>query len=251
MRFSKSQIERIAREFWSKADPVHRNGLDISSAVDDVLPVNVVHLQQLSWKVIECWLKNLGVNDIEIEVNDRELHGVIMIREGFGFIFVNADDGTIQQRFTIAHEVSHFLLDYQMPREQAMLAIGTEIEDVLNGKAEATRFQQVKALIKGISIQPYTHLIEKSGDGSFLNWMNYTSENEADYLALELLAPRSVVIKGTIATARRLNYNQFTRKCEEILMKNYQIPAKVAHQYAVELAYSITNGPSFLDKLGL
>lgn len=250
MRFSKPQIERIAREFWSKADPVHRQTLDISSAVDEVLPVDVIYLKRLSLAEIKHWLENRGVKT-EFEVNDRPLHGVIMIQEGFGFIFVDADDGTIQQRFTIAHEVSHFLLDYQIPRENAMLAIGTEIEDVLNGKAEATRFQQVKALIKGISIQPYTHLTEKSADGSFLNWMNYTSENEADYLALELLAPRSVVIKGTIATARRLNYNQFTRKCEEILMENYQIPAEVAHQYAVELAYSITNGPSFLDKLGL
>jgi Zn-dependent peptidase ImmA (M78 family) len=250
MRFSKPQIERIAREFWSKANPVHRQTLDISSAVDEVLPVRVIYIQRLSFAEIKYWLENRGVKT-EFEANNRPLHGVIMIQEGFGFIFVDANDGSIQQRFTIAHEVSHFLLDYQIPRENAMLAIGTEIEDVLNGKAEATRFQQVKALIKGISIQPYTHLTEKSADGSFLNWMNYTSENEADYLALELLAPRSVVIKDTMTTARRLNYSQFTRKCEELLMKHYQIPPEVAHQYAVELAYSITNGPSFLDKLGL
>lgn len=250
MRFSKPQIERIARDFWSKADPAHRRVLDISRAVNIVLPIRIVYIQNLSLVEVDNWLKGRGIN-IEIDINDRIMHGVILIREGNGFIFVNADDSTIEQRFTIAHEVSHYLLDYQVPRERAMLEVGTEIEKVLNGKDQPDRFQQVKALIKGISIQPYGHLIEKKGNGSFLNWVNFNAENEADYLALELLAPRSMVIKGTISTIKGLNYTQFVRKCEEILVDNYQIPPEVAHQYASELAYSVTSGPSFLDKLGL
>jgi len=250
MRFNKPQIGRIAREFWLKADPAHQRVLDIAKAVSNILPLRIIYLKGLTLETLDNWLKDRGIPNNQ-EISNKSLHGVIMIREGRGFIFVNADDSTIEQRFTIAHEVSHYFLDYQIPRENAMLKIGPEIEHVLNGKEPASDLQKVKALLKGISIQPYSHFIEKSGNGSFLSWINFNSENEADYLALELLAPRSVVIKNTVTNAKRLNYTQFVRKCQELLREQYQIPDDVAHQYATELAYSVTNGPSFLDKLGL
>jgi IrrE N-terminal-like domain len=250
MRFSKPQIERIAREFWSTADQVHRLNFDILSAVNASLIIDLIPVQQLSLGNIETWLAARTIT-IDLHVNDRSLHGALLIKDGSVFMFVDATGDEVQQRFTIAHEVSHFLLDYQLPKERAILALGKEIEDVLNGTSAPTTAQLVLSVIKGINIDPYTFLIEKTGNGSFISWSNFNSENEADYLALELLAPRIMVINDTVSSAKRLTYSQFTRKSHEILMKKYRIPSEVAHQYATELAYSVTNGPSFLDKLGL
>ncbi len=250
MRFSKPQIERIAREFWSTVDQVYRDSFDIVSAVDASLIIDLVMIKELSLQKIETWLAERTIS-IEFDVNDRGLHGALMIKTGSVFMFVEDSQNEIQQRFTVAHEVSHFLLDYHVPKEKAILALGKEIEDVLNGNLAASNPQLALSVIKGITIDPYTFLIENNGNGSFLSWSNFNSENEADYLALELLAPRAKVINETVSSTKRLTYSQFTRKSQEILIGKYGIPSEVARQYASELAYSVTNGPSFLDKLGL
>lgn len=250
MRFSKPQIERIAREFWSTVEPAYRSNFDIVSAVDASLTIDLVAVKQLSLRKIESWLASRTIT-IEIDVNDRSLHGALLIRGNSVLMFVEDAEDELQQRFTVAHEVSHFLLDYQVPKERAILALGKEIEDVLNGNLPANNTQLALSVIKGINIDPYTFLIEKTGNGSFLNWANFNSENEADYLALELLAPRTKVINETVSSTKRLTYSQFTRNSLELLKGKYGIPAEIARQYASELANAVTNGPSFLDKLGL
>ncbi len=250
MRFNKPQIERIAREFWSTINPEYRDNFDILGAVEASLTINLIKIQDLGLRKIEDWSKARNIS-VKIDANDRNVHGILFITDGTVLMFVEEEGDEIQQRFTIAHEVSHFLLDYKIPRERALLEFGTEIEEVLNGNLEATHSQLVTSMIKGINLEPYSFLIEKTGNGSFLSWSNFNAENEADYLALELLAPRAKIINETVSSARRLTYSQFTKKSQEILIDKYRIPSEVARQYASELAYSITNGPSFLDKLGL
>lgn len=250
MRFSKPQIERIAREFWSTVDQVYRENFDILGAVETSLTIDLIQLQKLSLRKIQDWLDARKIN-IAIDAIDRDLHGALLIKAGSVCMFVEEAGDEIQQRFTIAHEVSHFLLDYQIPLERALLQFGAEIEEVLNGNQKATRSQLVTSMINGVNLEPYSFLIEKTGNGSFLSWSNFNAENEADYLALELLAPRTKVINEAIASATLLTYSQFKRKSQEILKDKYRIPSEVAHQYASELAYLVTNGPSFLDKLGL
>ena len=44
MRFTKSQIERVAREFWSTTDQLHRDSFDIVGAVDASLTIDLVPL---------------------------------------------------------------------------------------------------------------------------------------------------------------------------------------------------------------
>lgn len=250
MRFTKLQLERIAQEFWSKADQTHRSNFDILNAVPSVLPIDVVHLPALSLRTIESWFRDRHVH-LELDADERIRHGFIILCEGVGFIFLNADDSLIDQRFTIAHEASHFLLDHRMPKERAVLEIGTDIKTVLNGASEPSVYHHVKALIKGIDIRPGSHLLEKNGSGSCRSWNNFNSENEADYLALELLAPRLNAIRDTLTGSKRLNYRQFVGSCREILRERYQLPSAIAEHYAIELGSSVTGGPSFLDKIML
>lgn len=250
MRFTKSQIERIAREFWSTTDEKYRVNFDIAGAVEHLPAIDVIHIDRLSPGKVEDWLKDMSI-EIQFGVNDRNLHGILFIRNEHACMFLDKADSETQQRFTIAHEMSHYLLDYQLPKERAMLELGTGIKEVLNGNVKATEYQLVLSLIKGVDIEPYTVLIEKKGQGSFSSWTNYNAENEADYLALELLAPRARVISDTISSTKRLTYSQFNRKSLELLTCKYGIPSDIAKQYASQLAYAVTKGPSFLDKLGL
>lgn len=249
MRFSKPQIERIAREFWLTVDQEYRDGFDIVNAIDTSVFINLRRIKELSLKKLEEWLKEMTDQE-EFNIDDRHLHGALIIKGPSIFMFVEASEDEVQQRFTVAHEVSHFLLDYHLPKERAILALGKEIEDVLNGNLPPSNIQRTLSAIKGVDIAPYSFLIEKTGNGSFENWSNFNAENEADYLALELLAPRARVISETISSTKRLAYSQFTRKSKEILIEKYRIPVRIADQYASELGYSVTSGPSFLDKLG-
>jgi Zn-dependent peptidase ImmA (M78 family) len=249
MSFSKPLLERIAREFWSTVDQKHRETYDIVSAVNDTLTINLILIKNLSIKKMEDWLISIGKYE-NFGIDDRSLHGFLMIKNGNICMFVEESEDQSQQRFTVAHEVSHYLLDYQLPKERAILALGKEIEDVLNGNLPPTDTQLALSVIKGVNISPYTFMIEKNGNGSFFNWSNFNSENEADYLAMELLAPRARIVNETFSSIKRRSYSQFIRKSEEILISHYKIPPDIARHYASELAYSVTNGPSFLDKLG-
>jgi len=249
MRFRKPEIERIAREFWSTVDQNYHENYDIISAVDTSPTIDLIKIKNLSISKIEEWLIAIGLKD-NFDIPDRRLHGVLIIKGDSVAMFIEDDENPIQQRFTVAHEVSHYLLDYQIPKEKAILALGKEIEDVLNGNLPANNTQLALSVIKGINIDPYSFLIEKTGNGSFEDWKNFNSENEADYLALELLAPRIRIINETFSSTKRLSYSQFTRKSQEILIEKYRIPSDIARQYASQLAYSVTSGPSFLDKMG-
>jgi hypothetical protein len=168
-----------------------------------------------------------------------------------GFIFLNGTDSEEERRYTIAHEASHFMLDYLMPRNKAIKKIGCQIEDVLNGSRNATEVELIDSLIKAVHVKPFTHLLEKHGDGSFESLKIFASEINADALALELLAPYHSVVKETTTGRKKVSFYEFEHRCLKILIDKYKLPSSIAKQYSTELAYDITKGPSILDKIRL
>lgn len=249
MSFIKANIVATAKKFWETAGQKQSPPFDISQAVSLVLPVDIVMLSDLSLMRIRAWLAERDLT-FDFDLPDRNLHGFIITYRGSGFIFANGSDNEAERRYTIAHEASHFILDYYQPRQSAIAQLGKLIEDVLDGLREPTNEERIDGLLRSVSVKPYTHLMEKQGDGSFYNVNVYNSENDADALALELLAPYSRVIRETKSGNLTISFDDFKIKSQGLLEEKYLLPGSMANEYATRLSYLATGGPSLLKKFG-
>jgi Zn-dependent peptidase ImmA (M78 family) len=249
MRFISPIIVQVAKDFWKKAGGSNLFPCDITGAVNLALPIDIVSLSELSLNKIQDWLTQRKVS-LDLGIDDRLLHGFILISKGTGFIFVNGTDSEEERRYTIAHEASHFLLDYKLPRESAVKKMGDEILEVMDGYREPTVEERINGTLTYVSIKPYTHLLEKVGDGTFDNTEVLNSENDADELALELLAPYATVIKDTNPNRNKISFYDFKNQCYHILRSKYLIPDSIAEAYSSKLAYIATGAPSLLKKWG-
>lgn len=246
---TRPQIERIAREFWATSYAEFRYNYDIIKVVESSPNVHLIRIPQLNPTKITSWLTSRKI-DIPVENNDRSLDGALLIQNGTVIMFIDTAENDIRQRYTLAHQVSHFLLAYQMPKERAIIKLGKEIAAALKDDTEAPVTQLVQSALQGMTGAAYTLLIEKSEDAFPSDRLNLLPESPADTLALELLAPRYQIIQETASASARLRYSPFKRTCQELLIDKYRIPLEIAHKYAKELASSVTSGPSFLSKFG-
>ena len=249
MSSSNTHISKIADDFWNAAGGRISLPYDIFGAVSLALPLDIVSLSNLSVKNIEKWLAQRKIV-IDIELEDRFLHGFILVSRGNGLIFVNGTDPEEERRYTVAHEASHFLLDYRLPRENAVKKLGPGILEVIDGRREATILERIDGALYAVLARPYTHLLEKVGDGSYENSDVQKAENDADELAVELLAPRSEIIRSFYPIKTRLSFNSVKDQCYRGLRYKYLIPNSVAEIYSTRIAYGITGGPSLLDQFG-
>lgn len=249
MRFISAIIIQVAKDFWKSAGGNNIFPCDIMGAVNLALPIDIVSLSDLSLNRVEAWLTERKVF-LDLEIDDRLLHGFILISKGTGFIFVNGTDTEEERRYTIAHEASHFLLDYKLLRENAVKKLGVEILQVMDGYRKPTDEERIDGTLTSVSIKPYTRLLEKVGDGTFDNTEILNSENDADDLALELLAPHSMVIKDTNPNRNKISFYDFKNQCYQVLRSKYLIPDSIAEAYSLKLSYIATGAPSLLSKLG-
>lgn len=242
-------INHVAKDFWIRAGGNKLFPCDITGAVNLALPIDIVSLSELSLKKIETWLTQRKVF-LDLGIDDRLLHGFILISRGTGFIFVNGTDSEEERRYTIAHEAGHFLLDYERPRRNAIIKLGEKIVEVMDGYREATNEEQIDGILTSVSIKPYTHLLEKNSNGSFSNMNILNAENDADALALELLAPYATIIKDTNPNRNKISFYDFKNQCYQILRNKYLIPDSIAEAYSSKLAYAEIGSPSLAEKLG-
>jgi Zn-dependent peptidase ImmA (M78 family) len=249
MRIISPIITKVAKEFWKNAGGNSTFPCDITGAVNIALPIDIVSLSELSLNKIQTWLTERKVF-LNLEIDNRLLHGFIIISRGTGFIFVNGTDTEEERRYTIAHEASHFLLDYKLPRDISVNKLGEGILEVMDGYREPTIEERIDGALTSVTIKPYTHLLEKVGDGTFENNEILNSENDADELALELLAPHTTIIVDTNPNRNKISFYDFKNQCYQILRSKYLIPDSVAEAYSSKLAYIATGAPSLLSKLG-
>jgi len=249
MQIAKPYIASIAREFWKQTKLKPNPPYDIQGAVNLILPVDIVSLSELSVKKIEQWLEDRNIT-FSIGVDDRSLHGFILTFKGSGFIFIDGTDLENERRYTIAHEASHFILDYKIPRDKAIERHSVDIIEVLDGLREPSNEERIEGVLSAVSIKPYMHLLEKSGDGAFIDLRILDAENDADSLALELLAPAAKVIREAKQGKKKPVFAEYKDRCLAILMEKYELPGFISEEYASRIAYAVTGGSSILTKLG-
>jgi hypothetical protein len=222
----------LAAQFWAAAGPPPRFPRDLLAPVAVGFPVTVIHRHRLSVARVVEWFTDRSIR-LRLDELDRPLRACLVADRGQGFIFLEAADDPAERRFSLAHEVAHFLRDYWHLRETTNQRLGPNIQAVLDGHRAPTLEERVQAVLRNVPVGPFTHLLRRDESGRPLTPTESEAEAAADRLAFELLAPVSAL--GSIVNRASLLGR---------LVKEFGLPPAPAGRYAAILVPElIGSGP--------
>lgn len=248
------KIQQLASEFWSRAAIEPNYPIDniiLEQAILLSCPLSIVKINKLNFYAIFSWLNQNGFTSASnhFDVN-CSLFGLLFVNKGKGFIFIDGSVSSQEQLFTLAHEVSHYILDYEQHKLQLVRTLGDDGIEILNSSREPYHHEYFKGIISGVDVKPYIHLIEKETSDTWEKMGIGKVENSADLFAMELLAPIKFVLKEINSLKISLKYPDIIQNLPVILERKYGFPVYLASRYAKFVAYGLTGGESFLDRLG-
>lgn len=232
--------------FWKQCGELEPFPRTLEKSVSLALPLAIVKLPQLKLNIIEDWLACHGVR-YSFNCRSRAVRGCLIAYGGYGTIFVDGADTDDERRFTIAHEIGHFMSDYLSVRETAISKFGERITDVLDGLRRPNITERVHALLAGASLVIYTNLMERDEAGSSAHPGVWKIEDRADRIALALLAPPGEVL--AISDTSADNFQQRHQTMMNVMCERFGLPIQIADAYAWSLLESIGRGPSWAETL--
>jgi hypothetical protein len=183
------------------------------------------------------WLRGEGVT-YPFAGTDRPLRACLVASRGGAIAFLDAADPEDERRFSLAHELAHFLRDYWGPRRRAVARLGPGVLEVFDGERPATPAERLHGLLANVPVGFHTHLMTRAGQEQ-LPAAVAAAERDADRLAYELLAPADLIRAG--AGGRR----ELTRT----LRATYGLPAGHAGRYAELLLPSAPAADGWIARL--
>jgi len=231
-------LHRCIERFWGEDQPPAAYPRDLELSLLLHQPVALVEVSGLRVLDVRAWLSERGVG-VLADVADRPLRACLVAYGGVGVIFVDAADSAAERRLSLAHEASHLLLDYLLVRER-VAAYEPALLEVLDGLREPTSEEQLEALVANVPLGVHTHLFERGPGGGLHSRSALVTENRAEQMAWELLAPRDEVIQRASS-----------RGPGEVLREDFGLPVDAAAAYARFLERLMGASPSdrWLDGL--
>lgn len=156
------------------------------------LNLNCVELPKLTSRVAADFLLQRNVTVISASLNLVPLAGYLHVSPNFGCIFVNQDDRVTRRRFSIAHELGHFLLHFRpllaelKTRGELLTVSVSDSFEVGDGQSAESDGSADRASGGAVSFS------DPSIVAGLLPPLEQM-EDEADAFALELLMPADVV----------------------------------------------------------
>ncbi len=184
-------VLELAARFWAEAHEVEPFPRSLRRAIARALPVSLVLQPRLSTAAVTAWLQNVRIV-CTIGEPDRPLRACLVAQQGQGFIFVDGEDPEDEQRYSVAHELAHFLREYWEPRRLACERLGPQVAEVFDGLRPPTPQERVSALLARVPVGCHVHLMRRD-HGRFASRAIEAAERDADLLAYELLAPAEAV----------------------------------------------------------
>lgn len=217
----------LAGAFWENAGESESFPRDLRRPIARALPLSLIYLPGLRVSAIDDWLRRQGI-PCGLAVPDRPLRACLVAHGSHGAIFLDGSDPNDEQRFSLAHELAHFLHDYWDPRRQAADRYGSQVLEVFDGVRAAEPEERVHALLALVPIGFQVHLMDRAPDGSIPIEAIDDSERSADRLALELLVPYDAVS----ADLALLPITERAGGAVALLTERYGLPGSIARQYA-------------------
>jgi hypothetical protein len=234
-------VSEAAGEFWAAAGGEEGFPRELRGPIARALPLAVVLLPRLRVSAVDDWLRRQGIA-CAVGARDRWLRACLVARRGQGIAFVDGTDPEDEQRYSLAHELAHFLRDYSRPRAMAAAKLGPGVLAVLDGERPARPEERVDALLARTPIGLHVHLMARDAEGGIADAAIAAAEADADRLAYELLAPGERVLSGGERDVAALAGE---------LVAGYGLPAGAAERYAAELVGPRPAAESFARRLGL
>lgn len=230
-------LARLVDEFWGAqlAGPEPFPRTLVGPALM-ALPVTIHNLQALSVNSARGWLRARNI-ELPFDYPERRLRGCLIAHAGHGFVLVDASDADDERRFTVAHELAHFMVDYLEPRKLAVAALGEDIVPVLDGLRPPTQTERLHALLNTAPLGYHVDLMGRTDSGAYTVSATLLTEDRADRLALELLAPSADVWPRLMALHEATgtgagSYAALEDGSAELLRKRYGLPETQAREYA-------------------
>jgi hypothetical protein len=187
-----AELVRRASEFWSDTDLADIYPRPVEQAIALKLPLTIVKLPVVTVRTVGRWLRHHHRTPA-FPSYGRDLMGCLYADHGHGFIFVCGADEPEEQRFTLAHDTAHFLVDYWWPRLRVIRALGVSVVEVLDGLRPASPEERVSAVLARVRVGPHCHLLPRRGTDPETDAYIGCIEDRADDLGLEIVAPRDQV----------------------------------------------------------
>ena len=210
----------LAERFWAAAGSPPSFPRDLRAAATRAATLSVLDRPHLRLSTVTEYLSKLR-GSLALAEPDRPLRAALYCWRGTGFLFLDSTDPPGERRFSLAHEVAHFLRDYDALRRKVTRALGTDAHAVLDGERAATTDERVHALLRGVSLAPHTHFMNRDNTGRPKGNEERQAEADADRLAFELLAPAELLAGETDRPA-----------LEARLVAEFGLPPSAARDYA-------------------
>lgn len=229
---SSMMIAQTAADFWKQAGVVPKYPLQpnyLEQAICLLLPINIVKLNKLSLFEVISWLAE---HSYSMQISeDCTLCGLLFISQGQGIIFINGSHSLDEQSYTLAHELGHYLLEFDQPRKKAKLLFDNKIDEIFLGIRKPTIEDELSGIIKRVNVRPYVHFLEEDNTSAEGRARVWDAENKADALAFELLAPFHTVHAELKEKCKYLTFNCVRNELPGILAERFGLPSSVRQQY--------------------
>jgi uncharacterized protein DUF955 len=184
------RIEEAAKAFWQAAGGRRKFGspIDLERAVALALPLGICRMPALSSAKVAAVLERIGTVPWSARP-DRPLRGCLVADLGVGLVFLDGEDPADEQRYSLAHEVAHFLLHYLQPRQHVLDVLGMDMAAVLDRARPPTAAERLSSALRDVVLEPFRHAMARTADGRPTHFRTKSIEAEADELADELIVP--------------------------------------------------------------
>ena len=241
--------EYWAEWFWTRAGRPVRYPVDISYAAICALEVSIHMIADLTPAAATDFFRRDGSRGATA-FGQRAMHGCIAFGPRGATIMVEQKDAEDERRFTIAHEVAHYILEVRRHHRLAEQRVGGDFVGILYGLREATPTERIDAWLNNVRSTPTAHFMDRTPDGGYGCGRSPEAECSADRLALEILAPRAEMVRAVL-DCRKLPFRNPVDATQRFAEQRFGLPSEVAGPYASRIAWELTGGPSTAERFGL
>jgi hypothetical protein len=239
------EVQQAVDFFWRAAGAIEPFPRELEEPAAWGLPVAIVKLPRLWMIDIQCELRHYGVAWTAPADAPLRLSGFMLARRGSGFLFIDGSEPACERRYSLAHEIAHFLVDYHLPRQRAIDMMGPAIRPVLDGERPATLAERVHATLAAVHIGRYEHLVRR--DEIYIPSL----EDRADAVAVELLAPEEQVWHRVRGWINALSVEEAQPRVRKLLASEFGLPAFAAAGVGDMLIARWWPTPRFREWLGI